>query len=196
MSCGEQNRMSTSKSEVMVLSWKKVECPLCIRDQLLTQIEEFKYFGVLLTSETDKKKLHYNDIQAQKRNYICWHPMISTSLCLLSILNLIIIRLFSVCLQKFPCPLTEDHRLHFPSRSLSQWCKTGAHKPPVIPEKVAEGPEKMWLSASSLPRTQPCCWVSAPSASNTSLSSWLAMVYRWHFTVHLYKKTCISTTLP
>jgi len=38
-------RISTSKSETMVLSRKRVEC------SLLSQVEEFKYLGVLFTSE-------------------------------------------------------------------------------------------------------------------------------------------------
>ena len=44
-------RISTSKSESMVLSRKRVECPLRVRDEILPQVEEFKYLGVLFTSE-------------------------------------------------------------------------------------------------------------------------------------------------
>uniref|UniRef100_A0A8C9VV72 ribonuclease H n=1 Tax=Scleropages formosus TaxID=113540 RepID=A0A8C9VV72_SCLFO len=44
-------RISTSKSETTVLSWKKVDCPLRVRGELLPQVEEFKYLGVLFTSE-------------------------------------------------------------------------------------------------------------------------------------------------
>ena len=44
-------RISTSKSETMVLSWKRVECPLRVRNEILPQVEEFKYLGVLFTSE-------------------------------------------------------------------------------------------------------------------------------------------------
>uniref|UniRef100_A0A669BS49 Reverse transcriptase domain-containing protein n=1 Tax=Oreochromis niloticus TaxID=8128 RepID=A0A669BS49_ORENI len=44
-------RMSTSKSEAMVLSRKRVECPLRVRDKFLPQVEEFKYLGVLFTSD-------------------------------------------------------------------------------------------------------------------------------------------------
>uniref|UniRef100_A0A8C9VLN8 Reverse transcriptase domain-containing protein n=1 Tax=Scleropages formosus TaxID=113540 RepID=A0A8C9VLN8_SCLFO len=44
-------RISTSKSEAMVLSRKKVDCPLRVRGELLPQVEEFKYLGVLFTSE-------------------------------------------------------------------------------------------------------------------------------------------------
>nr|XP_049577497.1 glycine receptor subunit alpha-3 isoform X2 [Syngnathus scovelli] len=44
-------RVSTSKSESMVLDRKRVECPLRIGDEILPQVEEFKYLGVLFTSE-------------------------------------------------------------------------------------------------------------------------------------------------
>ncbi len=44
-------KVSTSKSEVMVLCWKKVDCALWVGSELLPQAKEFKYFGVLFTSE-------------------------------------------------------------------------------------------------------------------------------------------------
>ncbi|KAK0145481.1 putative uncharacterized transposon-derived protein F52C9.6 [Merluccius polli] len=44
-------RISTSKSESMVLNRKRVECTLRVRDEILPQVEEFKYLGVLFTSE-------------------------------------------------------------------------------------------------------------------------------------------------
>ena len=44
-------RISTSKSEAMVLDRKKVACPLRVGGELLPQVEEFKYLGVLFTSE-------------------------------------------------------------------------------------------------------------------------------------------------
>ncbi|KAK3544435.1 hypothetical protein QTP86_012124 [Hemibagrus guttatus] len=44
-------RVSTSKSEAMVLDWKKVACTLQVGGELLPQVEEFKYLGVLFTSE-------------------------------------------------------------------------------------------------------------------------------------------------
>ncbi|XP_051789808.1 uncharacterized protein LOC127529636 [Erpetoichthys calabaricus] len=44
-------RISTSKSETMVLSRKRVECPLRVGGEILPQVEEFKYLGVLFTSE-------------------------------------------------------------------------------------------------------------------------------------------------
>ncbi|KAK3542618.1 hypothetical protein QTP86_031319, partial [Hemibagrus guttatus] len=44
-------RVSTSKSEAMVLDRKKVACTLQIGGEVLPQVEEFKYLGVLFTSE-------------------------------------------------------------------------------------------------------------------------------------------------
>ena len=44
-------RVSTSKSEAMVLCWKTVECSLQGGSDLLPQVKEFKYLGVLFTSE-------------------------------------------------------------------------------------------------------------------------------------------------
>ncbi|KAK3528563.1 hypothetical protein QTP70_002803 [Hemibagrus guttatus] len=44
-------RVSTSKSEVMVLDQKKVACTLQVGGEVLPQVEEFKYLGVLFTSE-------------------------------------------------------------------------------------------------------------------------------------------------
>ena len=44
-------RISTSKSESMVLNRKRVECTLRDGDEILPQVEEFKYLGVLFTSE-------------------------------------------------------------------------------------------------------------------------------------------------
>ncbi|KAL4005315.1 hypothetical protein ACER0C_005028 [Sarotherodon galilaeus] len=44
-------RISTSKSEAMVLSRKRVECPLRVGDEFLPQVEEFKYHGVLFASD-------------------------------------------------------------------------------------------------------------------------------------------------
>lgn len=35
----------------MVLSWKKVDCSLWVGGELLPTVEEFKYLGVLFTSE-------------------------------------------------------------------------------------------------------------------------------------------------
>ncbi|KAK3522454.1 hypothetical protein QTP86_011000 [Hemibagrus guttatus] len=44
-------RVSTSKSEAMVLDRKKVGCTLQVGREFLPQVEEFKYLGVLFTSE-------------------------------------------------------------------------------------------------------------------------------------------------
>ncbi|KAK3544860.1 hypothetical protein QTP86_027529, partial [Hemibagrus guttatus] len=44
-------RVSTSKSEAMVLDRKKVSCTLQVGGELLPQVEEFKYLGILFTSE-------------------------------------------------------------------------------------------------------------------------------------------------
>ncbi|KAK3555889.1 hypothetical protein QTP86_029801, partial [Hemibagrus guttatus] len=44
-------RVSTSKSEAMVLDQKKVACTLQVGGEVLPQVEQFKYFGVLFTSE-------------------------------------------------------------------------------------------------------------------------------------------------
>ncbi|KAK3571151.1 hypothetical protein QTP86_003367 [Hemibagrus guttatus] len=44
-------RVSTSKSEAMVLDRKKVACTLQVGGELFPQVEEFKYLGVLFTSE-------------------------------------------------------------------------------------------------------------------------------------------------
>ncbi|KAK0144605.1 Craniofacial development protein 2 [Merluccius polli] len=44
-------RISPSKSESMVLNRKRVECTLRVGDEILPQVEEFKYLGVLFTSE-------------------------------------------------------------------------------------------------------------------------------------------------
>lgn len=44
-------RTSPSKSEVMVLTRKKVDHPLLVEDELLPQAEEFKYLGILFISE-------------------------------------------------------------------------------------------------------------------------------------------------
>ena len=39
--------MRISKSEAMVLSWKGADCPLWVREEMLPQVDEFKYVGVL-----------------------------------------------------------------------------------------------------------------------------------------------------
>ncbi|KAK3523553.1 hypothetical protein QTP70_002456 [Hemibagrus guttatus] len=47
----EGMRVSTSKSKAMVLDRKKVACTLQVGGEVLPQVEEFKYLGVLFTSE-------------------------------------------------------------------------------------------------------------------------------------------------
>ena len=42
-------KISTSKSEAMVLSRKRVECSLRVGEEVLPQVEEFKYLWVLFT---------------------------------------------------------------------------------------------------------------------------------------------------
>ena len=44
-------RISTSKSDPMVLGQKKVACSLWVGGELLPQVEESEYLGVLFTSE-------------------------------------------------------------------------------------------------------------------------------------------------
>ena len=44
-------RISTSKSEIMIFSQKRVKCPLRVGNEIFPQVEEFKYVGVLFTSE-------------------------------------------------------------------------------------------------------------------------------------------------
>ncbi|KAK5909389.1 hypothetical protein CesoFtcFv8_003322 [Champsocephalus esox] len=44
-------RISTSKSEAMVLSRKPMDCPLQVGNESLHQVKEFKYLGVLFSSE-------------------------------------------------------------------------------------------------------------------------------------------------
>ncbi|XP_029984805.1 uncharacterized protein LOC115415389 [Sphaeramia orbicularis] len=44
-------KINTSKSEAMVLSRKRVECPLRVGEDVLSQVDEFKYLRILFTSE-------------------------------------------------------------------------------------------------------------------------------------------------
>ncbi|XP_061537112.1 uncharacterized protein LOC133404806 [Phycodurus eques] len=44
-------RIGTSESETVVLSRKRVACPLRVGDEILPRVEEFKYLGVSFTSE-------------------------------------------------------------------------------------------------------------------------------------------------
>ena len=49
-------RISTSKSETMVLSRKRVECLLRVGNEVLPQVEEFKYLGILFTSDGRRER--------------------------------------------------------------------------------------------------------------------------------------------
>ena len=49
-------RISTSKSEAMVLSRKPVVCPLQVGREPLPQVKEFKYLGVLFTSDGNMER--------------------------------------------------------------------------------------------------------------------------------------------
>ncbi|KAK3510915.1 hypothetical protein QTP70_025543 [Hemibagrus guttatus] len=49
-------RVSTSKSEAMVLDRKKVACTLQVGGEVVPQVEEFKYLWVLFTSEGRKDR--------------------------------------------------------------------------------------------------------------------------------------------
>ncbi|XP_076732247.1 LINE-1 reverse transcriptase homolog [Maylandia zebra] len=57
-------RISTSKSEAMVLSQKRVECPLPVGDEFLPQVEEFKYLGVLFASDGRREPEIHRRIRA------------------------------------------------------------------------------------------------------------------------------------
>ena len=53
---GVEMKISTSKFEAMVLNRKKVECLLRVGEEILPQVQEFKYLGVLFTSEGKMKR--------------------------------------------------------------------------------------------------------------------------------------------
>ncbi|KAI3360021.1 hypothetical protein L3Q82_014356 [Scortum barcoo] len=58
-------RISTSKSDAMVLTWKGVVCPLRVGGEVLPQVEEFKYLGSYAVGVPDccgvKKELSRKD---------------------------------------------------------------------------------------------------------------------------------------
>ncbi|KAI3352513.1 hypothetical protein L3Q82_005198 [Scortum barcoo] len=62
-------RISTSKSEAMVLDRKRVACPLRVGGEVLPQVEEFKYLGVLFTSEGKMEREIDRRIGAAVRSY-------------------------------------------------------------------------------------------------------------------------------
>lgn len=47
-------RISTTKTETMVLTWKRVDFPVQVGEELLPQVDEFKYLGILFMSEGKK----------------------------------------------------------------------------------------------------------------------------------------------
>ncbi|XP_051931184.1 uncharacterized protein LOC127607121 [Hippocampus zosterae] len=49
-------KIGTAKSETMVLSRKRVDCPLRVGEKILPQVQEFKYHGVLFTSEGRRER--------------------------------------------------------------------------------------------------------------------------------------------
>lgn len=42
------------KCEAMILNQKRVECTFWVREELLSQVEEIKYLGILFTSVRQK----------------------------------------------------------------------------------------------------------------------------------------------
>ncbi|KAI3355662.1 hypothetical protein L3Q82_004257 [Scortum barcoo] len=58
-------RISTSKSKAMVLDWKRVACPLRVGGEVLPQVVEFKYLGVLFTTELER--LHLEEERRQEK---------------------------------------------------------------------------------------------------------------------------------
>ncbi|KAI3364202.1 hypothetical protein L3Q82_010810 [Scortum barcoo] len=63
-------RISTSKSEAMVLDRKRVACPLRVSGEVLPQVEEFKYLGVLFTSEGKmEREIDRQDWCSVRRSY-------------------------------------------------------------------------------------------------------------------------------
>lgn len=49
-------RISMSKSKAMVLSQKRLESPVWVSAELLPQVEQFKYLGVLFTRESRRDR--------------------------------------------------------------------------------------------------------------------------------------------
>ncbi|XP_057686933.1 MLX-interacting protein isoform X2 [Corythoichthys intestinalis] len=73
--------ISTSKSETMILSRKRVECPLRVGDEILPQVEEFKYLEVFFTSEGRRereidRRIHSGD-QFTSRSTFLLSPMVT-----------------------------------------------------------------------------------------------------------------------
>ncbi|KAI3353939.1 hypothetical protein L3Q82_005137 [Scortum barcoo] len=64
-------RISTSKSEAMVLNRKRVACPLQVGGEVLPQVEEFKYLGVLFTSEGKIERERLTGGLVQRAQQLC-----------------------------------------------------------------------------------------------------------------------------
>ncbi|KAI3353718.1 hypothetical protein L3Q82_004952 [Scortum barcoo] len=64
-------RISTSKSEAMGFSRKRVDCPLRVGEEFLLQVEEFKYLGVLFTSKGKMEREMDRRIGAVQRLQCC-----------------------------------------------------------------------------------------------------------------------------
>ncbi|KAI3370525.1 hypothetical protein L3Q82_025286, partial [Scortum barcoo] len=64
-------RISTSKSEAMVLDRKRVACPLQVGGEVLPQVEEFKYLRVLFTSEGKIEREIDRRILVQRPHELC-----------------------------------------------------------------------------------------------------------------------------
>ncbi|XP_077077941.1 uncharacterized protein LOC143731159 [Siphateles boraxobius] len=62
--------ISTSKSEAMVLSRKRVACPLQVGGEFLPQVEEFKYLGVLFMNKVAQLFEEEEDLLESFRLYI------------------------------------------------------------------------------------------------------------------------------
>ncbi|TWW81841.1 R2 Retrovirus-related Pol polyprotein from type I retrotransposable element [Takifugu flavidus] len=91
-------KISTSKSKAMVLNQKKVECLLRVKEEILPQVEELKYLGVLFTSkgrmeqEIDRRSgaasavmwtLHWSVVMKRERSqkaklWIYWSTFVPT----------------------------------------------------------------------------------------------------------------------
>ncbi|KAK3552246.1 hypothetical protein QTP86_006094 [Hemibagrus guttatus] len=71
-------RVSTSKSEAMVLDRKKVACTLQVGGEVLPQVEEFKYLGVLFTSEAEMsflRRVAGRSLRDRVRSSVTWEEL-------------------------------------------------------------------------------------------------------------------------
>ncbi|KAI3372636.1 hypothetical protein L3Q82_023109 [Scortum barcoo] len=65
-------RISTSKSEAMVLDRKRVACPLRVGGEVLPQVEEFKYLGVLFTRVRERWSVRLTGGLVQRPQLCGW----------------------------------------------------------------------------------------------------------------------------